>query len=285
MGRRRRGAHCGPSHVLGRLPLMRRARCPPGKRNGRHLVGGRLAPDRSRRSDAVSRRRGAISLHQRPATPRPSPPDLSRSPLQAARALQPPSNRVSRRSHHPDPSPDFLHGRLNATVRMRRATRHPKRTRRDKRLKTTKPGVAERVSVGDWGRAISRSQLAPEGCGMWPNLSPTGARGRIGYSRHGPVQGDTLAAPTDVPLEFGPVVPAGELDPVPAGHAVQRATRDAQPLGSPLPIALGPFQREKRVSPPDPSRRGSIWASVAGLPPTGAEARAKDLRRAMWDSG
>ena len=105
---------------------------------------------------------------------------------------------------------------------------------------------------------------------MWPNLSPTGARGRIGYSRHRPVQGDTPAVPTDIPLEFGSVVPVGELDPVPAGHAGQRAARDAQPLGSPLPIALGPFQREKRVSPPDPSRKGSTWASVAGSPPTGA---------------
>jgi hypothetical protein len=52
---------------------------------------------------------------------------------------------------------------------------------------------------------------------------------------------------------------------VPAGHGVQRAARDDQPLGTPLPIALGPFQREKQVPPLDlaPGKHLGICGGLA----------------------
>lgn len=123
---------------------------------------------RSRRSEGASRRRDGVTHHQRPVTLHPSPPDLWQSPVSAARSLQSAPNRVSRRSYHPGPSPDILHGRLNATVRMRRATQHPKRNRRAKRLEIQEPGVAKRFRLRAGGTPSPHPRWRPRvaRCGL-----------------------------------------------------------------------------------------------------------------------
>jgi len=156
MGRRWRRVHCVLSHTLDRLSLIRRARCPSRRQSRRHCVWRRLALHPRRRGSAepktpfedASRREADFSHHQRPVTPHPSPPDLSQSPLQAVASLQAEPNRGSRRSHHPSPSPDIRHRRLNVRVGMCRATRHPKGNRRDKRLETQERGLEDWLQLG-----------------------------------------------------------------------------------------------------------------------------------------